>query len=107
MLCLPVPRSSQRVWLDSGAEESQLPSACFSKPADTVLVSPVLPSISDVTSAVPGMDADSRMVRTICWSAAEQLKLEGSIVVLLPAEDMLGAWVGAWSGPQSVPGAGP
>ena len=61
MLCLPVPRSSQRVWLDSGAEESQLPSACFSKPADTVLVSPVLPSISDVTSAVPGMDADSRM----------------------------------------------
>jgi len=44
------------------------------------------------------MDADSRMVRTICWSAAEQLKLEGSIVVLLPAEDMLGAWVGAWVG---------
>jgi hypothetical protein len=93
MRCCPTLYCSHRAELETVSEDSQLPSACCTKSAATVVVLPALPSISAVTSVEPAKDADNWMASLTSTAGAEQLKLDGSMVVTL-SEDGVGVGSG-------------
>ena len=81
MLCFPTLNTRHREELETVLADSQLPSACCTKSTATVVGVPGTPSSSDVTSVEPAKDADNWMASLTSTAGAEQLKLDGSIVV--------------------------
>ena len=103
MLCCPTLNPAHREELETVLADSQLPSACCTKSAATVVGVPGTPSSSDVTSVEPAKDADNWMASVTSTAAAEQLKLDGLIITaLLEAGVGVGLGVGLGVGVATV-----